>query len=128
MTSERNVTGLGELEAAVLEAVWEAGQATVPQLFSVVGAPKGLAYTTILTVVQRLTKKRLLVRDETGRRHGYRAALHRDEFSRQRAQELAGILVELGGAGAAAFVAEAQRLDPEWVAGLRERLGREEGS
>jgi predicted transcriptional regulator len=127
MATERTAAGLGELEGAVLEAVWEQGEATVRELYARVGEPRRLAYTTILTVVQRLTKKGLLVRQPVLKPHTYTAAVDRDALAQLRAQELAGIMVHLGKAGAAAFIAEAQRLDPEWVAGLRARLHRGDG-
>jgi len=113
---------LGELEAAVLDVLWEHGELSTPGVHGIVGVPRGLAYTTILTVLQRLTKKRLVTRRGGGRSHLYAPALTRAAFQDRRAESLAGLLVEIGADGVGAFLAEAERLDPDVVALLRRRL------
>jgi predicted transcriptional regulator len=113
---------VGELEAAVLSALWEGGELSTPAVFEQVGKPRNLAYTTILTVLQRLYRKGLVTRRGEGKAHVYAPALTRDQFSERRAERLAGAMVELGNAGLAAFLAEANRLDPAFVAQLRRQL------
>ena len=114
----------GELEAAVLDALWEYGELSTPDAFERVGTPRDLAYTTILTVLQRLTKKGLLVRREGGgRSHLYAPALTREQFAERRGETLAAALVGVGAAGLGAFLAEVDRLDPQVVAQLRRQLG-----
>lgn len=122
MSAERQQLRLGDLEAAVLDALWERGPLTTPAVFANVGRPRGLAYTTILTVLQRLTKKGLVKRQEDAKAHTYLPALGRDEYNRRRALALAAEVVPLGAVGMAAFMAEAERLDPEIVASLRKAL------
>lgn len=112
----------GELEAAVLEALWDGGELSTPAVHERVGLPRGLAYTTVLTVLQRLHKKGLVQRREDGRAHVYAPALSRDDFARRRGQDLAAALSGLGEAGLVAFLAEAERLDPAAVEALRARL------
>src|SRR5512140_3612283 len=102
---------LGELEGPVLESLWEDGELSTPVVYERIGKPRGLAYTTILTVLQRLHKKGLAGRREEGRAHIYFAAVSRDEFSRRRGQALAASLAGLGEAGLAGFLAEAERGD-----------------
>lgn len=65
------MTRLGGLERAVMDAVWDApkpltGRQVADQLTS-----RGLAYTTVLTVLTRLERKGLLERDTTARAHTY---------------------------------------------------------
>lgn len=115
--------GMGELEGPILEALWDAGELSTPEVHERVGEPRGLAYTTILTVLQRLHKKGLVERRGGGRSHVYRPALSREAFAERRAQALAGSLVSLGASGVAAFLAEAERLDPATVERLRASLG-----
>lgn len=122
MSAERQQLRLGDLEAAVLDALWERGPLTTPAVYANVGRPRGLAYTTILTVLQRLTKKGLVKRQEDAKAHTYLPALGRDEYNRRRALALAAEVVPLGAVGMAAFMAEAERLDPEIVASLRKAL------
>ena len=93
---QNEVTPLGEREGPVLESLWESGELSTPNVFDRIGKPRGLAYTTILTVLQRLYNKGLADRREEGRSHIYRAAVSREEFSRRRGQSLAASLAGLG--------------------------------
>ena len=61
-----------------MEVVWEVGPATARQVADRL-APRGLAYTTWLTVLSRLEKKGLLERDASGRAHVYRAVASRED-------------------------------------------------
>lgn len=118
----QRVTSLGSLETTVLEALWEHGALSTPDAHALVGVPRELAYTTILTVLQRLTQKGLVARRSRGRSHTYAPALSRDEFAALRGGSLATEFVAVGAGGVAAFLAEAERLDPELVQALRRRL------
>lgn len=113
---------LGDLEAAVLDALWSGGEQSTPALHERVGLPRNLAYTTILTVLQRLHKKGFAERREEGRAHVYSAALTREEFARRRGEGLAVSLSALGEAGLVAFLAETERIDPAAFDALRARL------
>ena len=115
-------SSIGELEGAVLNALWDAGELSTPAVFEEVGKPRELAYTTILTVLQRLNRKGLLSRRESGKSHIYSPAVSRKEFAERRGQSLAGVIVKLGSAGVVAFLAEATRLDPAVVDLMRDEL------
>lgn len=115
-------TSVGELEASVLAALWDSGELATPDVFNRVGRPRGLAYTTILTVLQRLYKKGLVSRRGEGKAHVYSAALSREQFSERRGELLAGAMIGLGSAGLSAFLTEAQRLDPAFMGKLRTQL------
>jgi predicted transcriptional regulator len=113
---------MGELEGPVLEALWDEGELSTPVVYERLGKPRGLAYTTILTVLQRLHKKGLAGRREEGRAHVYFAAVSREEFSRRRGQALAASLAGLGEAGISGFLAEAERGDHSMIDLLIARL------
>ncbi len=113
---------VGELESTVLEALWARGELATPAVFDAVGRPRALAYTTILTVLQRLYRKGLVSRRGAGKAHIYSPAMSRDEFSERRAEVLAGAMIGLGNAGLSAFLAEAKRLDPAFMGNLRSQL------
>lgn len=115
-------TSVGELESSVLEALWTRGELATPAVFDAVGRPRALAYTTILTVLQRLYRKGLVSRRGAGKAHVYSPAMSREQFSERRAEVLAGAMIGLGSAGLSAFLAEADRLDPAFVSNLRNQL------
>ncbi len=120
--NDKKEPSVGELEASVLSALWDSGELSTPAVFNKVGNPRGLAYTTILTVLQRLNRKGLVCRRSEGKAHVYSPAMSREQFSGRRGEYLAGVMVELGGAGLSAFLTEARRLDPAFLAMLRSQL------
>lgn len=72
------------MEAAVLNALWELGQASAREVYTVVGEPSGLVYTTVAKVLDRLVSKRLVARTRRKRAFVYRAAVARGEVTRAR--------------------------------------------
>jgi predicted transcriptional regulator len=82
---------LGPLEIDVMETLWVFGASNVRD---VVGRlERKLAYTTVMTTLDRLYKKGLLDRELTDRAFVYRAKLSREEWDRRRAGEMmAGFL------------------------------------
>jgi predicted transcriptional regulator len=77
---------LGELECAVLEHVWALGEATVHDVVAKMDRP--LAYTTIMTTLDRLYRKGLLERLKRGRAFVYAAACSKQDVQRVIAKEL----------------------------------------
>jgi predicted transcriptional regulator len=74
-----SVTRLGDLERAVMHAVWHAPAPLTGRQVAEELADRGLAYTTVLTVLARLEKKALLTRDATARAHTYTAVGSRED-------------------------------------------------
>lgn len=76
---------LGPLEERLLEALWERGHATVRELQG--DGLQDLAYTTVMTTLDRLFKKGLLKRETEGRAFRYVPRLTREELHREVAGE-----------------------------------------
>jgi predicted transcriptional regulator len=74
----------GELEYAVLSAIWGAGSASAPDVHTTVGLPRGLAYTTVAKVLDRLRTKGLLARRRVGKAFVYTARVPREHIERVR--------------------------------------------
>lgn len=66
-----SVTRLGDLEKAVMDTVWDAPAPLTGRQVAEALSARGLAYTTVLTVLTRLEKKGLLQRDASARAHTY---------------------------------------------------------
>jgi predicted transcriptional regulator len=113
---------LGPLEGEAMNALWRSGEPlTVRQLLEQLntGRTQPLAYTTVMTVMNRLTEKGALRRERRGRGYAYEPT----------ADNTAGIAVnsvvrEFGDAALAQFVDQA-RADPKLLRRL-ERLLEEE--
>lgn len=80
--SRPSLDELGDLQKAVMEIVWELGEATVNDVRDKLARRKPLAYTTVLTVMQKLDKTGWLAHREEGRAYVYRPTRSRDEAGR----------------------------------------------
>ena len=84
-------SNLGPLEIQVMEVVWNRGECSVREVVEKLDSR--LAYTTVMTTLDRLFKKGLLDRDKSERAFVYRARMSSEEWERQRAGDLvAGFL------------------------------------
>ena len=86
---------LGALERDVLSLVWERGDTTVRDVCERLEAT--VAYTTVMTTMDRLFKKHLLSRHKVGRAFVYRAAVTREELESAIAGELVQTLLQADG-------------------------------
>ena len=74
--------GFGELEAVVMDRVWEhGGPVTVRELFDDLRRERPIAYTTVMSTMDNLHRKGWLARDKDGKAYRYTAVASRDEYS-----------------------------------------------
>lgn len=78
--------GLGTLEFELMEIMWSRGQSNVREVADHLS--RSLAYTTVMTTLDRLYKKGLLEREKSARAFVYSPILTRQEWERQRAGTL----------------------------------------
>lgn len=82
------VNRLGELERAVMDHLWDTGgPQTVRQVHDALCTRRELAYTTVMTVLQRLARKGLVAQIRDDRAHRYAPVNGRDEL-------VAGLMVD----------------------------------
>ena len=111
---------LGPLESAVMDELWDRGQATVREIVDDVGRRRDLAYTTVMTIMSRLHEKGLLVRERDGKGYVYRPAFSRDEHRARLSRELVrGLVDEFGDVALAQFAAELDTVDASHRSSLR---------
>ncbi|MCS6967902.1 MAG: BlaI/MecI/CopY family transcriptional regulator [Cytophagales bacterium] len=72
-----------EAELEILQALWEKGPCTVRQVHEHLCRRKETGYTTTLKIMQIMTEKGLLKRDETQRTHVYHANVEEKDVKRQ---------------------------------------------
>jgi predicted transcriptional regulator len=80
------VTGLGKLERSVMESLWEMARDRPGATFTAREVAATLprhAYTTVLTVLDRLTRKGFLERFRDGRSHHYAPTGSRESYIAQ---------------------------------------------
>jgi predicted transcriptional regulator len=76
---KRTLHGLGDLQAEVMEIVWDRGESTVSQVHELIGRKRRVTYTTILTAMQKLEKKGWLTHRSEGRAYVYQANRSRED-------------------------------------------------
>jgi BlaI family penicillinase repressor len=76
------------LELLCLRALWSLGEGNVRDVQAVVAQWRPLAYTTIMTVLDRLVRKGKLARRKVGRAFVYAPQVARDEMRRAAIREL----------------------------------------
>src|SRR5688572_6604473 len=77
-----------DAELAILRVLWERGPSTVRQVHDVLLRERPTAYTTALKLLQIMTEKGLVRRDETDRTHIYQARLSEEQTQRQLVRDL----------------------------------------
>ena len=112
---------LGELEERLMEILWADHPLSVREVKARLGRSR-LAYTTIMTTLDRLYRKGLLARSKNGLAFAYQPAIDRAEYQRRVVQAaLTPLLEQAPGTVLAAFVDAAAGSDAENL-GRLERL------
>ena len=105
---------LGDLEYAVMEIVWQRGRVTVREVMEELTQRRPLAYTTVMTVMSRLTEKGVLQQYRAGRAYEYEAALTPEGLALQAAgQTIRSLLEDFGALAIVEFVHQIGEVDPE---------------
>jgi predicted transcriptional regulator len=109
-----------DAELAILRVLWNRGPGTVREVQSRLG--EGVGYTTVLKMLQIMTEKGLVGRDETQRAHVYQARVGEEQTQ----QHLLGDLLDRAFQGSTArLVMQAlstRRATPEELAEIRRLL------
>jgi BlaI family transcriptional regulator, penicillinase repressor len=86
-----------EAELAILRVLWERGACTVREVADALHAARGTGYTTTLKLLQIMTEKGLVRRNDSAKSHVYKAAAPAKATQRQ----LVGDLLEKAFGGSA---------------------------
>ena len=125
--SQPSRSQLGDLERAVMERLWSAletgaddGALTVREVHAALAETRDIAYTTVMTVMDRLARKDLVTQEKDGRAYRYRARESRAALTAGLMRDtLADFADHDRGTALVAFVEEASAED---LAALRRAL------
>jgi len=81
-------SSLGELQLAILRVLWGVGEATASDVHAALHAERGLAPTTIATMLKKMEKRGLVFHREDGRRFIYRPAVTEEAVTRSMVADL----------------------------------------
>ena len=103
----------GHLEERVLSALWQMERASAREIYTRVGQPKGLVYTTIAKVLDRLHAKGLVSRRKVGQAFLYQPKVEREAVEQARAgQALRRLFAHEPRPALAALVRAVESIDP----------------
>ena len=114
-----------DAELAILHVLWTHGPGTVRRIAEIMG--RETAYTTVLKLLQIMTEKGLVRRDESARTHVYAAARSQEQTERQLVTDL---MNRVFGGSAARLVLQAlaaRKASPEELAEILKLIDTQRG-
>ncbi len=121
----KSLKPLGQLEQMVMDVVWHRGCATVRCVFNEVLEKRGgkIAYTTVMTTMDRLAKKGVLKRKKIGKAYEYSPVNSEDQLKLQTSKSIIEQLIKnYGDLAVAQFVDIVEDIDPSAIDQLKKRL------
>lgn len=85
---------LTELQITILRLLWARGEASVNDIWEALHAERGLAQTTVATLLTRLERRGVVARRAEARQYLYRALVTEVEVRRSMVEELTDRLFE----------------------------------
>src|SRR6266513_1734573 len=79
---------LTELQLAIMRVLWDRSEATVQEIWEALHAERGLAQTTVATMLSRLERRGVVTRRAQARQYHYRAAVTEQEVQHSMVGEL----------------------------------------
>jgi predicted transcriptional regulator len=115
------VRGFGELEAVVMDRIWDRdGTSTVREIFDELAVEREIAYTTVMSTMDNLHTKGWLARERDGKAYQYWPTLTREQHSAQLMRDA----LDGGGRSDLVLTHFLEQISPEESARLREALQR----
>ena len=106
-----------EAELELLRILWEKEPATVREIYDTLNHERPSGYTTVLKLLQIMTTKGLVLRDEANRAHVYRAAISQDDMQSKIIKDLS---MRLFSGSAAQLALHALAMEPASQSELEE--------
>lgn len=120
-----NKKSLTKAELNVMNILWSKNEATVNEIIEVMGEPKP-AYTTVLTVMQVLTRKGVVSPERRGKAHVFRPLLSREEYINGFMQETSNILFQGSLRNFFSYFVKGEKLSKEEVKKILDEINDEE--
>ena len=113
---------LTELQLAILRLLWASGEATVAELWEALHAERGLAQTTLATILSRLERRGVVTHSTRARQFVYRPLVTEQEVQHSMVSELTSHLFEGDVPALVNHLLTAQDVSPGDIARIREML------
>ena len=113
---------LSELQLAVMRVLWQQKKAAVTEVQEALRSERGLALTTVATVLTRLEKAGLVAHRASGRHYLYRPLVSEEEVRRSMVSVLAERLFEGDVAALVSHLVNAREIKPGDLARVRQLI------
>lgn len=113
---------LGDLQYAIMRILWTEREATVAQVHKALEEERGLAPTTIATMLQKMEKKGVVSYRREGRRFVYRPVVSEGEVRTSMVQELTRRLFDGDAAALVSHLLSENEIDAAELAELQESI------
>ena len=117
---------LTELQLAILRVLWDRGEATVQDIWEALHAARGLAQTTVATMLSRLERRAVVTRRAQSRQYRYRAAVTEREVQHSMVGELTERLFDGDVTALVQHLLSGEDVSPGDIAKIRDMIERVE--
>ena len=107
-------------ELEVLQILWERGPSTVREVLEAL--PKERAYTSVMSLLNVMTEKRLVAREPEGRAFRYTARFRADQTQRRVLRDMLHRVFEGSASALVARLLEQARPGPEELAAIHQQI------
>jgi BlaI family transcriptional regulator, penicillinase repressor len=114
---------LGDLQHAIMGVLWERGAATTAEVHEALREERGLAPTTIATMLRKMEDKGVVAHSTSGRQFVYRPTVTEDLVRRSMVGELVERLFGGDPKALVAHLVSEHEIDPGELGDLRRRVG-----
>ena len=117
---------LTELQLAILRVIWDKGEATVQEIWEALHPERGLAQTTVATMLSRLERRGVVTRRAQSRQFHYRAAVTEAEVQHSMVGELTERLFDGDVTALVQHLLKGDAVSPGDIAKIRDMIERVE--
>ncbi|MGE5126038.1 MAG: BlaI/MecI/CopY family transcriptional regulator [Betaproteobacteria bacterium] len=118
---------LGDLQHAIMAILWARGEATTADVYEALRQDRGLALTTIATMLRKMEEKGVVAHRVEGRQFVYRPKVSEDQVRRSMVGELVGRLFGGDPKALVAHLVSENEIEPEELDELRRRFDPKRG-
>ncbi|HEY7194777.1 MAG TPA: BlaI/MecI/CopY family transcriptional regulator [Steroidobacteraceae bacterium] len=117
---------LTELQLAILRVIWDKGEATVQDIWEALHKDRGLAQTTVATMLSRLERRGVVTRRAQARQYHYKAAVTEQEVQHSMVGELTERLFDGDVTALVQHLLSDEDISPGDIAKIRDMIERVE--
>lgn len=115
-------TQLGDLQLAIMRVLWDRGEATVAEVHQALLAERGLALTTIATMLKKMEHKGVVRHRSEGRLYVYAPTVSENEVHRSMVSDLTERLFEGSASALVNHLLTEQEIEPSELKQIRQLI------